>query len=762
MPLSVTHTFVSEKVDGADATIVRPSNWNAAHALAGQASIAQGGTGAATAAEALTALGALPLSYLDTDGTLAANSDVKVASQKAVKTYADALIAANDAMVFKGVIDASANPNYPASNRGDTHRISVAGKIGGGSGPNVEVGDLLMALTDGTAAGTHATVGAQWNISQTNLDGAVIGPSSAADLRVATFNGTTGKLLADGGKTIAELALLAGPQTYTGTHTFGGSVRTNTYQDAVGWGVIGNDGAGRTRIYRPGNGATGISILATNNEHQADSHQFFSANYATTFATLNAAALTMGANIPVRTNAYQAVNGSSMLHRAGDYTYLSDPASDYRITFGAAADPANYYDNTSHLFRSRDHLTTTFATINATGLDVTGRVNATAIDGYYLGGIVTVRRVSEYLHINDNAGRVGLQIGPSTDPSNYYDNTNHRFRNRAGAAQATLTDTALTMGAGISVNTDNFRALNGEGLLLKSGDYTHLCTVGGTIVMSMGGTSDKTSYHNSDAHIFRNRAQSAAFATINATGILPGVDNTYSFGSASFRATAVHSVNGTIQTSHGPDKEWRALNEAEMRVAKRLGGLIGAYQWKHSIAEKGVDGARIHVGTIAQEVWAAFDAEGLDAARYGVWCEDALEAPVKKTRKVMREKTRKVQVEEEKIVVENGVAIKRVVMVERDQVVGAHVDVVSAAPKATAPKTTTKAATEKPAENPDPTISQKHFIPETEEVDEQYEENEPTGEKRQGIRYDQLYAFVTAASAQRLNEMEARLAALEA
>lgn len=33
----------------------------------------------------------LPLSYLDTDGTLAANSDVKVASQKATKTYVDSL-----------------------------------------------------------------------------------------------------------------------------------------------------------------------------------------------------------------------------------------------------------------------------------------------------------------------------------------------------------------------------------------------------------------------------------------------------------------------------------------------------------------------------------------------------------------------------------------------------------------------------------------------------------------------------------------------
>jgi hypothetical protein len=33
--MSVTHTFVSAKSDGGDATLVRPSNWNAAHTLAG-------------------------------------------------------------------------------------------------------------------------------------------------------------------------------------------------------------------------------------------------------------------------------------------------------------------------------------------------------------------------------------------------------------------------------------------------------------------------------------------------------------------------------------------------------------------------------------------------------------------------------------------------------------------------------------------------------------------------------------------------------
>jgi hypothetical protein len=72
-------------------------------------------------------------------------------------------------MVYKGAINASGDPNYPAASSGHTYKISVAGKIGGGSGPTVEVGDMIICITDDTAAGTHAAVGAHWNIIQTNV-----------------------------------------------------------------------------------------------------------------------------------------------------------------------------------------------------------------------------------------------------------------------------------------------------------------------------------------------------------------------------------------------------------------------------------------------------------------------------------------------------------------------------------------------------------------------------------------------------------------
>ena len=157
----------------------------------------------------------MPMSYLDTDGTLAANSDSKVPSQKAVKTYADGLIAAADAMVYKGALDCSGNPNYPAADCGHTYKVSVAGKIGGASGLAVEVGDTLLCTHDGTASGDQATVGTYWNIIQVNLDGAVIGPASAVDGNFVAFDGVTGKLTKDSGSKAADFAT-AGLATSSG------------------------------------------------------------------------------------------------------------------------------------------------------------------------------------------------------------------------------------------------------------------------------------------------------------------------------------------------------------------------------------------------------------------------------------------------------------------------------------------------------------------------------------------------------------------
>jgi hypothetical protein len=67
------------------------------------------------------------------------------------------------------------------------------------------------------------------------------------------------------------------------------------------------------------------------------------------------------------------------------------------------------------------------------------------------------------------------------------------------------------------------------------------------------------------------------------------------------------------------------LDEAEKRVALAIKQQIKKFRFKDAVAIKG-DAARIHVGVIAQEVMAAFTAEGLDAMRYGLMCYDEWES----------------------------------------------------------------------------------------------------------------------------------------
>lgn len=73
------------------------------------------------------------------------------------------------ANVIKAALDCSANPNYPASERGDSIPVSVAGRIGGAAGIFVNIGDVIHCITD-SAAGTHAVVGSAFTITRAIRD----------------------------------------------------------------------------------------------------------------------------------------------------------------------------------------------------------------------------------------------------------------------------------------------------------------------------------------------------------------------------------------------------------------------------------------------------------------------------------------------------------------------------------------------------------------------------------------------------------------
>jgi hypothetical protein len=118
----------------------------------------------------------------DTDGTLAANSDSRVATQKATKTYVDNAV--TGLFDFKGATNCSGNPNYPAASKGDAYVVSTAGKIGGASGAAVDIGDVFVASAD-NAGGTQAGVGASWFILEHNLAGALLIANNLSDVASA-------------------------------------------------------------------------------------------------------------------------------------------------------------------------------------------------------------------------------------------------------------------------------------------------------------------------------------------------------------------------------------------------------------------------------------------------------------------------------------------------------------------------------------------------------------------------------------------------
>jgi hypothetical protein len=139
----------------------------------------------------------------------------------------------------------------------------------------------------------------------------------------------------------------------------------------------------------------------------------------------------------------------------------------------------------------------------------------------------------------------------------------------------------------------------------------------GTTVGSIGNASSALYVAGGSSGVYLG---TTGVAPTTGTGAL--VDNTRVLGTASYRWSTVYAATGTINTSDRNDKtEIVDISEAELRVAQACKGLMKRFKFKDAVETKG-DNARYHFGIIAQDLAAAFEAEGLDASKYACFCSD--------------------------------------------------------------------------------------------------------------------------------------------
>jgi hypothetical protein len=236
--------------------------------------------------------------------------------------------------------------------------------------------------------------------------------------------------------------------------------------------------------------------------------------------------------------------------------------------------------------------------------------------------------------VGDTSTDLAMLAGPGRG-LRFYSNETERMR--IDSSGKVLVGTTAAFGTGVTLQPSGnvySRISNGNCItanrLNSDGDIVVL-EQGGTVVGSIGTSSGYMYIGSADTGLYFNSLTNQIYP-VTPVGGGSNQDDTQDLGRITARFNDIYATNGTIQTSDRNEKQdIEELSEAEHRVAVACKGLLRKFRWISSVEEKG-DDARIHFGVIAQDLQAAFEAEGLDAGRYAMfiysdWWEHEVEVP---------------------------------------------------------------------------------------------------------------------------------------
>ena len=213
-----------------------------------------------------------------------------------------------------------------------------------------------------------------------------------------------------------------------------------------------------------------------------------------------------------------------------------------------------------------------------------------------------------------------------------------------GSGNLLVGTTSTNIVASSTATDEGFVYVNGAALTAarsagQVADFNRITNDGEIIRLRKDGTAVGRISTYGDGVVFGN-AFSSAYANLRYTNdeVYPCTttggtnDNAIDLGKSNARYDDIYATNGNIQTSDRNEKQdVAALTATEMLVAARISGLFKTFRWIDSVADKGAN-ARTHTGVIAQDVQAAFTAEGLDAGDYALftsatWWETQTDVP---------------------------------------------------------------------------------------------------------------------------------------